>query len=670
MKKLLACLISLTLALSVCAPVFAEDSAAKSALEIVKEKIDVPESFTEFEYNEMTNNDEKGYYFYWHDEEYDGSLNVSADEKGKISNYNYYASNLYSDEKKLIMTTKDEALRVSDEFIRRVLPEMFENENDTLVLRDENTSIYSNSGYKSFSFKYERMYGGIYVRSNIARVDVVSDGKNITVQNLSTNIDYDATFDTSSGSEVSRNEYMAEFPVEVYYTKVYEEDEEKVYLAYVVESGIIDAESGKKVSPDTDDGMMFAANEKSAATADSAGGDMAKQLSPKELEELSNMNALIPAGELEKTLRSVEELKITDEMKLTNSYTQKLSDGGYRTSITLSDDEDRYLDADFDAATGKLLYVYNSAYGREKLTDDEKKAANDKARAFIEKMNPDEVKETEYTDEETEGAYAVRLVNGIRYPENFISASYSAEEEMLESYRINWDKDVSMFPDPEKALDTSAAYDKVFETEELRDAYVKTDGVYRRCKALEKGITIDALTGEELYKNTEVGKPVYTDIDGHWAEDMIKTLADNDIYLEGEEFRPDEGITQKDMFRLFGSLFFYTSYARSEEPNYNWLINQKRVLTEEEKAPDKIMTREEGFRYFARMAGWGDIAKLDIFKQTFEDSGKFVGEIGSAEILRGMGVIGADGYARPDENLTRAEAAAMIYNYLAAHSIG
>ena len=65
-----------------------------------------------------------------------------------------------------------------------------------------------------------------------------------------------------------------------------------------------------------------------------------------------------------------------------------------------------------------------------------------------------------------------------------------------------------------------------------------------------------------------------------------------------------------------------------------------------------------------RVLGIEEYAKLDkIYKPVFEDVNENVGYI---SILGAMGVFNGDenGLFNPDKNLTRADAAIVIYNYL------
>ena len=99
---------------------------------------------------------------------------------------------------------------------------------------------------------------------------------------------------------------------------------------------------------------------------------------------------------------------------------------------------------------------------------------------------------------------------------------------------------------------------------------------------------------------------------------------------------------------------------------YERLISTK-IITEEEKAPEAQVTRENAFVYMIRLAELERVAKLaDIYKVNFADSDKLSeGKLGYAAILSGMGVVCGDGGTlRPTDTITRAEAAAMLYKYL------
>ena len=91
------------------------------------------------------------------------------------------------------------------------------------------------------------------------------------------------------------------------------------------------------------------------------------------------------------------------------------------------------------------------------------------------------------------------------------------------------------------------------------------------------------------------------------------------------------------------------------------------ILTEAEKNPEGQVRREDAFVYMVRLDGLDKVAKLqDIFKVEYADGNLISkGKIGYPAILTGMKVIcGSGGKVRPQDEITRAEAAVMVYNYM------
>jgi len=83
----------------------------------------------------------------------------------------------------------------------------------------------------------------------------------------------------------------------------------------------------------------------------------------------------------------------------------------------------------------------------------------------------------------------------------------------------------------------------------------------------------------------------------------------------------------------------------------------------EEKNADGNVTRIDAAKFIARAMGYGNIAKLDIYRPMFND---IKNDVGYASILAGLNILSGDGNGNfiPDGVLTRAQALIMIYNYL------
>ena len=92
----------------------------------------------------------------------------------------------------------------------------------------------------------------------------------------------------------------------------------------------------------------------------------------------------------------------------------------------------------------------------------------------------------------------------------------------------------------------------------------------------------------------------------------------------------------------------------------------KDIIRDGEKTPAAPVLREDAFVLLIRSMGYERIAGMDIFQPGFNDGTDVSPEnSGALAILRGYGIVEGDaGSVRPKANLTRAEAAALIYNYL------
>lgn len=187
---------------------------------------------------------------------------------------------------------------------------------------------------------------------------------------------------------------------------------------------------------------------------------------------------------------------------------------------------------------------------------------------------------------------------------------------------------------------------------------------------------IDAATGEvinydgTLYKESE---PVtYTDISGHFAENEIAILAGLGISLPGTEFRPNDGIIQKDFLNLLAKILNWPSLSEKETQEevdrmYSYLIRNG-VVKAGEKNPSAGVTKEEGIRFIIRALGYEKVAELpDIFVVRFSDADQISKSMyGYVAIASALKLIEGDSENRfnPGQNLTRGEAAVIFYRML------
>jgi len=194
-----------------------------------------------------------------------------------------------------------------------------------------------------------------------------------------------------------------------------------------------------------------------------------------------------------------------------------------------------------------------------------------------------------------------------------------------------------------------------------------------------KPFILDANTGNVINydgKPYKEEKPAeYTDISGHYAEEKIKELVKYRIInFTDSEYRPDDEIAQKDFFtvlskivdRYYGPIIMEDSGQDEIDEMYKQLLREG-IIKEDEKDPESPVMREDAVKFIIRALKYDKIADISgIFKVSFMDEDEISPELtGYVAIANGLKIVsGAGGKFNPKNNLTRAETAVMIHNYL------
>lgn len=668
-----------------------DSQAMEKALLNVKSRIDIPAELTEFSGSASDYGYSAAYTFTWRDKESKYRLSVHADKEGRILDC-YYSSpdRIYNNEPVLTKVPHDNAVSLAEEVLKKAVPEAFFDPSDYLEL----DSIYfeedSDSG---FSVNFKRIKNGTEVQNNSAYVNADYKDGALTIWTMNLNYDYDASFEDPA-VEITEPEsaYRDLFPEEMVYSKRYRylprntEDREKIHLIYRMKNnGYISAYTGEEIIPKSDI-MALAGGALNTAMKEAAADDasaMDRGLSPEEEKELKTISSLFSVNDAEKYLRSIPQLKLPSDLTTKNSSLN--STGGavkkYILSLYMTNNDDkeyRSLNASFDAQKKRLTsinsytpYIYNE--NKTPLSEETVAKGNKVIDSFLNTVIKDKLGEFSEDEQDKEQFDSVsksfrRIVNGIPYLNNSISVSYNAENEVIDHYNLSYD-DEAQFPSADKAISGDDAYARMLALAPIKKLYVPTEDGYKLAYTMDGSPEIDALSGEDLnaLDNFDAKNVVYDDISGHWCEDIVNELRDNGIALNGTSFSPEEAITQEDLLRLFaaGSNGRYM-LNRDTESLYRYCYNSN-ILTEQERNENAPVTREQAFIIMVRMAGFERVAKLpDIYKVSYADGNLLSsGNIGYAAILSGMGVITGDGSTlRPQDNITRAETAAMLYRYM------
>lgn len=272
----------------------------------------------------------------------------------------------------------------------------------------------------------------------------------------------------------------------------------------------------------------------------------------------------------------------------------------------------------------------------------------------------------------------VRVNEGVDFSYNHINTCVDKVNGKITSFSYSWYDDVE-FESPKEVIDEKEAFDSLYSSEgfglnyEINSTYtynkyladsskgelIDYDKLYetsqneRMVYSLYNAgtTTVRALDGKlidysgEEYKKEQATE--YTDIGGHWAEDIIKLFSYIGIGFDGTEFRPDDDITSADFQKLLWDCDI-TGFSQID-------------------AASESITRAEAVREIIDGLGYGKIAELEnVFITDFADNMELEKQdIGYIAIARGFGLIEGDGENfRAYEKLSRAEAMRLCFNVI------
>lgn len=721
MKSKIALLLSFVLIFTLALPAqgFAAEMSKdlENAIKTVRVKFSIPDDY-EFSSNISTSGGRKVFYLNYssRDTVNPTYINAAVDENGMIINYNKYSSYDYKRDKRLPNLSKQEAKAKADAYINMIEEGLAQKLQYQEIYQD---SILSNS----YFFSYYRVVNGIPFYKDNVYVTVNSDTGELLdySRGWTGKIDFPSTADTISLKE-AQAAYAKNLGLRLIYRSSINDDFISAYPVYAPvysnEAYAVDALTGERVRLNSI-GVYF--NDYGAGMGQSAIMDKGElqsaageiQLSPEELEAVQETAKLISQEKAEQTARTAEFLGISDSYKLESYYLGANWPEKKEYSWTLqfykqtdgSNVYEDYASVTINAKTGEITGFY-----RNKPTADGTKPKHDiatakaAADAFLKKYYPEYYKQIEYNELADE--YRIypeganpdrynfiyeRVVNGVPFPDNGVNITYDNKNGIISGFSLSW-YNIS-YPALDNVIGLEAAYESLFEKVglglEYKLQYQENVDIYapdsaEKAKVLpvyalkpNKPQYISAFTGAILnYNGTEYKERErieYTDIKGHFAEKQIMVLADNGIYLEGKEFKPDTEIIQLDFMALLSKTLNYygpsiTIESRAKEIDDMYAYLQREgIIREGERQPDKKVTREEAVKYLIRALKYDKVADIsDIFNLQFKDKDAISpGLTGYVAIAAGLGIVKGDGVNfNPLRNVTRGESAVMIYNYL------
>lgn len=726
MKKLVSFVALLCMTVSLLSPgALAAGEGMADVLASVKKVIAIPAEYRDFSSNsyETVNGGktELIWSFSWRSG--NNSINASADSKGRLtsySKYNYiqYSANRVIPAPKL---SREEALVFAEAFLKKASPEIAAS---AVLIDSAGIDTYAGT----YGYTFTREENGIPYYANSATVSI--DYRTGEVLSFYSNWDYSLVFEAPGeviSPEKADGIFGSTLTAElIYATKGgYSKNDQKTeaVLVYIL-SG-----TGQAIDPATGEPLEGNYRWESSYSKEAAmgrGGYATADQAAITEEEAANMEELenlFSAETLDSALRRNGFLPIGDDYTLRyKNLGKRYDEGGYMWTLEYSGPaiKDDFnvpgAYATFDAATGELLSFYYYFYSQnEKKQIYSAQYAESTALEFLKKVAPYKVADTVLASEQSNFTvmdgrtdyylYFQRTHGGIKYRDDYLSVNIDIETGKVTSFYRNWHSAVN-FEDQSGVISQTDAvaayveatgatlqyqtfttyyYDKAMEAAISSKAAVAPSvspdytNTTRLIYALESAgtTTVGAKSGrlldyslEPIAADYETG---YSDASNHWSGRIASLLYGINVGFDGGKLLPDQNITQKDFVLLLSKVieryYYYESSADEANSVYNNLISAG-VVKESEKNPGGSVTKLQAVKFVIRAAGLEKAAEITgIYKTPFSDDASIaLSDKGYCALASGLSIAKGDddGRFKPQNLLTRAEALALIYNFMNA----
>lgn len=678
MKKIVSLIMAVVMALTMIIPVSADSSDAglKSAMTIAKQRFEIPEACTEFDYSKYTDSGRSYYDMQWHDKDYKQSVQIIVSGKIIFSVYNNKQKITSSNKSSVSFgkLSREEILAKAKSWIKQLNPTVYSQ----LTIDEDSftSSIYGDSAV----VKFNRTYNGINVYNNNGSVSI--DKNTGDIYAFSMNWCFGAEFNSDKAISLSaaKKAIKSEYGLEPVYRIVadYDKQQYNTYLIYTqTTSGDIDAFTGKLSDFEANfygNGFdCFAEEDAADENPTTGGGDNGIDFTEEELKSIEANKNLLTVDEIEKLLKENSEIALTDKMNLNSSnlYHARFDEDTYYWNLQYrTKDWNNYLSVTVDAQSGKIVFLnQNSDYSAVSTFDEA--AAIKKAESFA-KAQTDTKKFAEYKLYSSElssypdtftgknkingiDVYYYRYVNDVRVANDYIHIFINSKQE-ISDYEYAYTK--VEFPSAEM-LTANQAFNKLFTQIEPTLSYKcnisNIDKKWVTTTALLYSLdsfTLDAKTGEmvDWYYCQPVQRDTntygnYTDIEDKALLEKAELLEDYGVALptDSGKLNPDSNISESDFANL---------------------LNQARVWYYASEKPAATISRQKALKSMISAIYGDDVTSISgIFKSPFtdvKDSSKYAGY---CAVANAKGIVTGTKF-RPTDKLTKAEALTWVYNYI------
>lgn len=663
----------------------------KSVINRTKNLFDIGDKYDNFNYSiHSDNSGVNTYTLNWNTLYMTENLSVTIDSTGNVLSYD--TTNHRSSLRKIPSIQKSDAIKDAEKFIAKVSP--YYSDKVTYYDKEDRFS----KGFPSYDLYFIREANDILFPSNYIEANV--DGLTGEVTNYrvvwSKNVSFANAKNLISGDQ-ALDLFKNKLGIKLMY-KINEVDK-KPYLTYsypYYNEGI-DAVTGDVINYSYMDEPLY------DKQADATGGMPQSNITPEEQAAIEKSAKLIKYDDVLKEAREFFNLDDTYtvlESELMKSYLNK---DQYFWSIQLykNSEQSSSYSIEINALTGKVVGFSHYDGNYDKLTSlrYNQNAALSIANDYIKQHYADQYNDLEkvdwnsyytpymVTNSNMPGYYYFtfkRIVNGAYFQNDGFNVTVDAVTGKVACLDMQWYE--GSIPDKGDVISIDKAYDIFLKNnsfllmyQPLNTAVYDTSNSNINAGLMYSIVTgvlfdVDAHTGELLGISGDSynGTKTYSDIKGIKQENAISQLCKSGIYLPGDKFNPNEPITQKDFLYLLSKsmsvpIYFSKIQYDNDDSIYDDLI-QSGVVKDGEKSVNSNVTKLDAVKFIIRASNLSKAADLNIYKLKYADIKSITPSLrGYVAIAGALNIVnGNDKYFYPNQKLTRADAAVLLYNYLMA----
>lgn len=709
MKKLISIIITAIMFLSISITAFAEEKNLiavkpnidlKQAVEIAKEKLNVKTEGMEFRNSYYEHDNDKGAWnLSWRNKENNNEgIEIEVDAVTgdilRFSKWNYSKN----DNSKIPKYTKEAALKAAEEFLLKLEPDKYK---EVKLLNENKFSSDSNPYSECYTFVFSRQINGINFSQNGMTVNINKNTLDISEYELSW--DNNAKFPEKNNAiskdkaqDIYKNKLGLELSCQLIDKKEGEQPAPILVYSFKDKNGVIDALTGEVFKNNNYQILKRYAMDQKFDEAVGGSNRGKVVLTPEEIAEVEKNSKLIDQDEAVQILKKYLPINEKYTLQSANLYTDRNNNNPIWSINYYLNSKEGYgsLRGEVDALTKEVLSFYidgNEFYpkGENIKPSYSKDAAKTKAEEFLKTICGEKFKLTSYDDNEdinydyirNYDFYYTGKIDGIICPFDYIVVSINAYTGEVMSYNLNW-RDIKL-PSKDKVISLEKASNILFQKLGFDKEYIKYKNIKEKDSKEEIRLAylfdsipgvIDANSGELIDKMgrtvKEIKPIIFNDIKGNPSKENIELLSDFRIIDdETVNFNPDDYILQKDFIKYMVRAiepYFVLSNDGSYDEYYKIAIDRK-LMSEKEKNINGNVSKEFAAKVAVRALNLGYAAELpNIFNTPYKDAAnidaKFKGYAAIASELKIIPV--KDGYLYPKNNITRAEAADIIVNYL------